>query len=151
MPGGIDEDTINCAACVIIVFAIIYIIWRLYCSRRQHEGLLSGQAPPVSADVKLEGATVTQASSDDASYGEYIKGQALEAAVEENHKTWIGEIPHRTTTASTDVDLSGDRYPVPFVGLRRPMMRSITPDSADVRVMPTEPPESMPMHKPFML
>jgi hypothetical protein len=151
---GISDETINCMACTIVVIAVLYIIWYIFSNRSspKSEGLLTGDVPPVDADTKPKGASVSSvATHDDGSYDSYIKQQALESTVEENHKKWLGETPHRTTTASTDIDLSGDRFPVPYVGLRRPMMRQSDPDNAEVRSLPSEPPETMPYHTPYIL
>lgn len=141
---GIELETWNCAAVVLIMLVVVYMIMNY----RKREGLtIAPDAPrttvPLPKPVPMQ--------PEDSGYNAYLQNQALETTVAQEHKKWLGEIPHTTTTSSHDIVLDGDRDIVPWVGLRRPKYRQVIPDSAEVRIEPTEDPLQMPDNKSFLL
>lgn len=136
-------DTFTAALLIVLLLIIVYFAWL----RPRMSGFDPMSAPRTMPPPAMPAPFVPNSNDHDA----YIKSVGLESTVEEEHKKWLGEIPHTTTTSSHDIVLDGDRDPVPWIGLRRPKYQEVIPDYADVRVEPTEQPEFMPQNKPYLL
>lgn len=147
------DDFMSCVLYAILIILVVYLVWQLYkprlCSMLTKQGMTVAPAnmEVPAADIKVSSVD----TSGDGSFNSYLKGQALESTVEEDHKRWLGEIPHRTTTSSHDAVLSGDVDVVPPWGLRRIDYHKVQPDAPDVRVSSSESPEQMPRMTHFVI
>jgi hypothetical protein len=80
--------------------------------------------------------------------GDAIQQIGLESDIKESHNRFITEVHHRTTGASAAAVRSDDNDINPWVGLRRPNYWGGNAYSQnDARVVSSEDPSQMPMHR----
>lgn len=146
------DNFMTCVMYTLLIILVVYLIWQVMRPRfcmAQKSGMV---VAPNDLEVPAPGITVSSVdTSGDDSFNGYLKGQALESTVEEEHKTWLGAIPMRTMTSSHDVILTSDNDVNPWVGLRRPDYHKVIPDAPDVRVSSSEGPEQMPRMTHYLI
>lgn len=147
-----SENMLSCIAWALIIVLIIYLVWQILKPRLCMFNKQGLTVAPANLEVNAPGIKVASVDmKGDDSFNAYLKEQALEPAVEEQHRKWHGEIPHTTTTSSHDVVLDSDDDINPRWGLRRIDYHQVWPDAPDVRTMPSEEPSQMPRVKQFCI
>ena len=98
-------------------------------------------------NAQLEMAKQLQGYDD---YSQVTQLVGLEPEVFQSHAEYTADLNRSTSGASSMSIRSDDGYFIPFVGLRRPDLQSITP-SSDARVTSSQDPAQMPTETPYCI